>query len=253
MADARDRPKTLRSQKLFSLSGVVPLGAFVVLHLWVTSALLGSRAVYDRQVAFLHGPVVSLLAIVLVLAPLAYHAGYGVLRALRPRAEGHAYDNDLMFLLQRASGIVVLVFVGAHLWQLRGDTSYSTTLVDALSSTTSGVPFIALGYLVGIAATVFHLVLGLASFCITWGYTPGPASQRRARILFRVGGVVLFVIGAGIVVQVATGVRWLPAEEPSSTELLCGPAAVTAPPPERAAPPSPSSSAAPGPLPGADR
>lgn len=257
MADARDRPDTL-AEKLFSLSGVVPLGAFLVLHIWVTSALVGSRAVYDRQVGFLHGgPVMALVGVVLVLAPLAYHAAYGVLRAFRPRAGGHAYDNDLMFLLQRASGIVVLVFVAAHLWELRGETAYSSKLIEDLSSTSSGIPFIALGYLVGIAATVFHLVTGLSSFCITWGYTPGPVSQRRARILFRAGGVLLFALAAGIVVQLASGVRWFPSEEAGSTELPCGSAAVTAPPPERA-PSSPSTSAAPStpvpaPLPGADR
>ena len=56
----RDRPGSL-TKKLHSLSGVVPLGAFLVLHLWVTASVLGSRAVYDRQIGFLHSGLLGVL------------------------------------------------------------------------------------------------------------------------------------------------------------------------------------------------
>lgn len=260
MADARDRPKTL-ADKLFSLSGVVPLGAFLVLHLWVASAAVGSRDVYDRQLGFLHGgALLGLLEVLLVLVPLAYHGAYGVVRALRPRDPEHAYANDVMAMLERASGVVVLVFVVAHFWELRLQTftsglpvaAYSTKLTADLSSTWAGIPWIALGYLVGIAATVFHLVNGLSSFCVTWGVAPGPAAQGRVRLVFRAAGLVLFAVSAGVVVQLATGIRYFPADAPSSPALACGSAAATPPPPARTAARS-SSSPAPSALPGVDR
>jgi succinate dehydrogenase/fumarate reductase cytochrome b subunit (b558 family) len=265
MADARDRPKTL-AVKLHSLSGVVPLGAFLLLHVWVTSALVGSRAIYDRQIGVVHGGAfMGVLEVVLVLAPLAYHAGYGVVRALGPRDPSHAYANDLMRVLQRVSGVVVLVFVAAHLWEFRVQTwtsglpvaSYSTKLVSDLSTTAWGVPWIAVGYLVGIAATLFHLVNGLSSFCATWGFVEGASAARRARMVFRAGGVVFFVLASGIVVQLTTGSRYFPADAPRSAELACGTAAVTPPPPQRvrAAPSGAQSSSSPAPsaLPGPDR
>ncbi len=92
-----------RFQKLFSLSGVVPLGAFLLLHLWTAAALLTSNATYDRQIAFFHGPIFAFLEIVLVLVPLLFHAGYGMVLAVTPRPEKHAYDSALMVSLERIS------------------------------------------------------------------------------------------------------------------------------------------------------
>jgi succinate dehydrogenase / fumarate reductase cytochrome b subunit len=243
MGLADPRPTGLK--RLLSLSGVVPLGAFVLFHLWITLSIVGSREVYERQVAVLHnGPLLGLLEVVLVIVPLAFHAGYGVIRSFQPRDRDHAYGTDQMVTLQRASGIVVLVFVALHVWELRVQTwtqglavsSYATKLVEHLSSTQSGIPFIALGYLVGIAATLFHLAAGMTSFCTTWGYTRTIASQRRARLLFRVLGILLFALSAAIVIQLATGSRLFPAEKPSTSALVCGSSAVTPPPPPHATP-----------------
>ena len=228
-------------QRLHSLSGVVPLGAFLLFHLWITSSLGSSRDVYDRQVGFLHGgPFFGFLEVVLVILPLLYHALYGVVRSLQARDPNHAYDTDVMVTLQRASGIVVLVFVAVHVWEFRGQTwthglavsSYSTKLVEHLSSTQSGVPFIALGYLAGIAATVFHLANGLTSFCTTWGFAPTFAARHRLRILFRILGVALFALSSALVIQIATGSRLFPAEQPASAVQPCGSevAPVVAPP-----------------------
>ena len=217
------------------MSGVVPLGAFLLLHVWLTASVVGSTAVYDRQVAFLHsGPLLGFLEVALVLVPLAYHGVYGVMRSLQPRDPVHAYDSSLLQLLQRVSGAVVLVFIVAHVWEFRVQTwtnglpaaSYSTKLIEHLSSTHyGGIPWIGLGYLVGIAATLFHLVNGMTSFCTTWGVTPTEESQHRARLFFRVVGILFFVICAAIVIQLATGSRFFPAEEPKpSLATTCGPA-----------------------------
>ncbi len=243
-ADVSDRRGPLL-QRLHSLSGVVPLGAFLLFHLWITSSLGGSRAVYDRQVGFLHGgPLLGLLEVFLVIVPLVYHGAYGIVRSLQPRDPNHAYSNDVMVTLQRATGIIVLVFVAAHVWEFRGQTwthglavsSYSTTLTEHLSSTQQGVPFLALGYLAGIAATVFHLVAGMSSFCTTWGFTTTVTARNRARVLFRVVGVLLFVLSAALVVQIATGTRFFPAEEANAAMQPCGPQVASTPAPPHAHP-----------------
>jgi succinate dehydrogenase / fumarate reductase cytochrome b subunit len=232
------------ARKLHSLSGVVPLGAFLLFHLWISTSLGGSRDVYDRQVGFLHGgPVLGFLEVVLVILPLLYHAVYGVMRSFQPREPDHGYVTDVMVTLQRASGIVVLVFVAVHVWEFRVQTwthglavpSYSTKLVEHLSSTQSGIPFVALGYLVGIAATIFHLVSGLSAFCTTWGYATTFAARRRQRVFFQVLGILLFALSAALVVQLATGTRFFPIEEPRSTTApACGSDAVAPPPPPHA-------------------
>lgn len=228
-----------RAQKLFSLSGVVPLAAFLLLHLWTAAALLSSHAVYDRQVAFLHGsrgPILGFLEIVLVLVPLLFHAGYGMWVGLQPRPAKHAYDSNLMLSLERASGALVLVFIVAHLWETRVQTwtgrllvgSYSTRLVEQLSSLNGGIPWVALGYLVGIGATVFHLVNGMTSFSVTWGLVKSPAARQRARLLFRTTGIFIFAISAATVLELATGARFFAAEH-HEAPAICGSASLPTP------------------------
>lgn len=232
-------PPRSTARKLFSLSGVVPLGAFVLLHLWTTAALLTSQSTYERQVGVLHGgPVTVGLEVVLILLPLAFHGVYGAWLALQKRPQAHAYGTDLTLSLERISGLVVLLFVLAHLratllpaWtgQLVVG-SYSTRLVEQLSSLEWGIPWTALGYLIGLAATAFHLSAGLSSFSKTWGYVNGPRAERRAQLLFRSLGIAVFVIGAATIVTVATGTRFF-GPEPPPPPGLCGSAAVPIPSP----------------------
>jgi succinate dehydrogenase / fumarate reductase cytochrome b subunit len=226
----------------------------------MTSSIAGSRETYDRQVGFLHrGPLVGFLELVVVLLPLVFHSGYGLYRSLQPIEPGHGYDSTWMAKLQRVSGVIVLVFVVAHVLEFRGTTwsrglqvaSYSTTLAAHLSSTTFGVPLVALGYLVGLGACFFHLVNGMTSFCTTFGYTPTPATQRHARRFFRVAGALFYVISAVLIIQVATGARFFPAEPRSSTATLCGTAVPARPAPTPRS--SPSSASTPSSLPSAPR
>jgi succinate dehydrogenase / fumarate reductase cytochrome b subunit len=238
-ADDRDLREPTGARRLSSLSGVVPLGVFLLLHVWITSSIAGSRETYDRQVGFLHrAPLVGFLELVVVLLPLVFHSGYGLYRSFQPIEPGHGYDSTTMAKLQRISGVIVLVFVVAHVFEFRGQTwsrglqvaSYSTTLAEHLSSTTLGVPLVAFGYLVGLAASFFHLVNGMTSFCTTFGYTTTLASQRHARRFFRITGALFYVISAVLVLQVATGVHLLPAEPRSSSATLCGTAVPTSRP-----------------------
>ena len=244
MAAADEANRDL-ARRLHSLTGVVPLGAFLFFHLWITSALGSSRDVYDRQIGLLHGgPFFAFLEVVLLIVPLVYHAAYGVMRSLQPRDPNHAYDTDVMLTLQRASGVVVLVFIAAHVWEFRGQTwthglavsSYSTKLTEHLSSTQSGVPFIALGYVAGIAATVFHFANGMTSFCATWGLAKTFEARHRMRVLFRVVGVLLFALSTALVIQIATGSRFFPADEPASLTQPCGSGVVSTPAPPHAHP-----------------
>jgi len=181
-----------------------------------------------------------------------------VLRTPQPRAPNHAYDTDVMLTLQRASGAIVLVFVAVHVWEFRGQTwthglavsSYSTKLAEHLSSTQSGIPFIALGYLAGTAATIFHLANGMTSFCATWGLARTVTVQHGLRVFFRVVGVLLFALSSALVIQIATGSRFFPAaEDPSAAAQPCGSDVVSTAPPPHA---HPSAAGAPG-MPGAPR
>src|SRR5215813_4977979 len=71
-------------RKLHSLSGIVPIGAFLVEHLVSNFEALKGPAAYAAQVKFLNGlPFVRVLEWAFIFLPLLYHGLYGVYIAVR--------------------------------------------------------------------------------------------------------------------------------------------------------------------------
>jgi succinate dehydrogenase / fumarate reductase cytochrome b subunit len=70
-----------------------------------------------------------------------------------------------------------------------------------------GVPLIAVGYLAGIAAICYHLANGLVNFCFSWGITTSKRASRRVAGLAGLLAIVLFAMGANLVLYFATGSR----------------------------------------------
>lgn len=235
LATARHARRAFYLRRLHSLSGVLPVGVFLVEHLWTNAAALAGQGSFDRAVARIQSiPFLPLVEVFGILLPLAFHALYGLViaREARVNAPAYPYGRNWLYVLQRISGVVILAFVLGHLWELRvqkwlfgmGSAAFYGKLEQHLSWTWAGVPWIALGYLVGIAASVFHLANGLVGFCVTWGITTSRAAQRRAGAAFGALGVVLFLLAWGTVFSLATGTRLLP-EADEGKSRSCGPAA----------------------------
>ncbi len=234
-----------RIRTLASTRGVLPLTALLAIHLWVSSASVGSRDVYDHRVALLHGaPWRGMVEVLLVLAPLAYVAVIGVQHARRPIERGDAHLSRLASALYRLSGVIVFVFIAAHLWEFRAQTwfrglpvsRYSTKLAEDLSTTAFGIPWIAIGYLVGSAATFFYISYTFESAWANWNSRFQSASNpraRNARRAFRALAVVGFSVSSAIVLQLATGSRYFATEDPLSSKFECGADANTPKPPTR--------------------
>jgi succinate dehydrogenase / fumarate reductase cytochrome b subunit len=70
-----------------------------------------------------------------------------------------------------------------------------------------GIPTIAVGYLVGLAAVCYHFANGLVGFCFSWGFTVSRRALRRVAGVAGVLAVVLFAMGANLVLYFATGSR----------------------------------------------
>ena len=210
------------ARKLHSLTGVLPLGVFLTVHLLINARALQGREALDRTArSILSIPLISLIELVGVLAPLAFHAAYGIKLSLASLRAAPARDSPSLppnwTLLQRVTGLIALVFIAYHLYDMRGRVllGYMTeadvfpALSAQLSSTTSwGIPLLALAYLAGVAATVFHFATGLFAFLVSWGYVASPRRTRVARTACGVLGLVLFLIGASTVVYYATGSRF---------------------------------------------
>lgn len=252
MPDAQPTPRTTRGaegrrafalRKLHSLSGVVPVGVFVVLHLWSQSSALRGRAAYDASLARADAlPLQPLLEIVLVLVPLVFHASYGLVLTARsrPTVGAHPTSRNWMYTAQRVTGLVSFAWIAWHLgqtWIPRlvghvGLRQVYPTLVADLSATRAGVPIAALITVAGVGAASFHLAHGLWSAAVGWGLLVTRRAQSAAGAAVVVLGLALFALGTNTVVFFATGARWIVVgPSPPRDDAACPPATGGAPAP----------------------
>jgi succinate dehydrogenase / fumarate reductase cytochrome b subunit len=252
-AEAASPPLRGRHRRLHTLAGALVLGAYLIVHLLTNASALGGPGSYDAVVgAIQRWKLLPLIEVVFVLVPLSFHAGYGI-HLLRksgtPDAEIERYgENRLLWVIQRISALFVLVFVIAHVWELRvqkllfglSAESFYTTLAAHLSWTWASVPWIALFYLLGIFAVTVHFSNGVFAATASWGVGTNPAGRRLTRALTVAVGVVLFTIGAMTVIGLATGTRLLPGADGDSAAraMPCGSA--VGPPPSLKLPSTPS-------------
>lgn len=218
-------------RRLHSLSGVVPLGGFLVEHLWTNSSALGGKGEFDRAVGAIQSlPALPLFEIGLIFLPLAFHAFYGIAIARSGSVNVRLYPTarNWAYLMQRLSGVVTLAFVLFHLYEFRMKTAFFgmpssafyDTLSAHLSSTTFGIPLVAIGYILGLLSTTFHFGNGLVGFCITWGLTPSKEAQKRASWASLGVGTLLFLLGTNTVIYFATGTA-LFVQEQKASKVQC--------------------------------
>jgi len=208
-------------RKLHSLSGVVPVGVFLVEHLWTNATALRSQQAFDEAVDTIQRlPFLPFIEIFGIMLPLAFHALYGLvlMRESQPNVARYPYGRNWLYVMQRVTGVLTLLFIGWHLYEYRvqkwlfgmSTSSFYPTLAAHLSSTWQGLPVLAIVYILGVAAAVFHFCNGLWGFTASWGVTTSRRAQMRVGVLAGIVGVVLFVLGESTVLYFATGTRFFP-------------------------------------------
>src|SRR6201986_2175420 len=81
--------------KLPSLTGIVPIGAFLVEHIVSNYETVNGPLAYAQQVKFLNSlPLVRILEWAFIFIPLAFHGLYGVWIAFRGRVNVNIYPWD---------------------------------------------------------------------------------------------------------------------------------------------------------------
>lgn len=203
-------------RRLHSLSGAVPLGAFLIVHLWTTSQAMAGKEAFEEAIGLEDAPLTLCLEVLFIYVPLIFHAGYGIKLMLdgRPNPVRYSLAKNWGYLMQRVTGIIALLFIIYHTWQFRAQVLLGRMdkadlfgeLCAALSSTVwGGIPLVAFAYLVGVAACAFHFSNGLYGFCFSWGVTLSERATRLASTAFGVLGLGLFLGGALTVIYCATG------------------------------------------------
>lgn len=171
-------------KRLHSLSGVLPIGLFLMFHLFVNALSFWGPGVYNGMVQVIgHLPFLPVIEIVFLGLPLLYHIGYGIYITVTGSVNlsSYPYTRNWMYVLQRVTGFIAFVFIGYHVWSttIQG-RFFGADISFEMMRQYLQTPWILAVYAVGIVGAAFHFSNGLWSFCITWGITAGPRSQRGA-------------------------------------------------------------------------
>jgi succinate dehydrogenase / fumarate reductase, cytochrome b subunit len=218
--------------RLQSLLGVAPVGLFLLVHLWLkTEQLHGAQTPVSAPGS---GPGVPALVLYsALLGAVALHGLFGLALWLRPALEPRArpYPHGWMTLLQRVSGLGVLGLLALHAagvvlpWMTGrlGGSDVRAALIATLSTTHSGMPLEALGYLLGLACVAVHLGQGFWAAAVSWGIVVAPRARLWAAAGCAIVAVAAFTLSANTTVELATGAAftwpWQSAEAPSDDGL----------------------------------
>lgn len=198
-----------------ALLGAVPLAGYVLIHLgaqgWALRAGPEQRAL---EAAWQRHPLWDVVVPVVVLLPLLAHAALGLWRmASATGGPDPLWPQPLGRRLQRVSALMLVLFLGGHIWQFQGRrwlgelerADFFAELCGSLSSTVlGGVPLVAIGYLLGLAAAAVHLAQGLQHAALSWGLVSVEQRQRLSNVCWLLG-VAVFAGGALLVLRLATG------------------------------------------------
>jgi succinate dehydrogenase / fumarate reductase cytochrome b subunit len=202
-------------RRLHSLTGLMPVGAFLAVHLFTNAAILDNS--YQQRVDMIHSLgeyTLELVEWVFIFLPILFHGIIGMIIVARGHRNllYYPYGENLRYTLQRWTGVIAFVFILWHVFQTRGwiNTGWWLEHVtkplgggifvpkEAVSSSVKAVqvaPWVGPVYAVGILASVYHFANGLWTMGITWGVWTGPRAQRWATVFCGAFGLVLAAAG----------------------------------------------------------
>ncbi|GGE18053.1 succinate dehydrogenase cytochrome B558 [Marinithermofilum abyssi] len=172
------------NRRLHSLMGVIPVGFFLLEHLYTNYHATKGAGAFQEQVEWIWNiPFLVVLEIFFIFLPLLYHGIYGLYIAFMAENNVNRFStqNNIRFLLQRITGVITLIFVTMHVWETRVQVALRGMSIQDMTQHTAEVLSNNLTfawYIIGILAAVFHFSNGMWSFLISWGITVGPRAQR---------------------------------------------------------------------------
>ncbi len=195
--------------RLFSLSGLIPVGAFLVVHLLTNASVLSGAGAFQSRVDMIHslGPLLVPIEWVFIFLPMLFHAtvGFVIIANGLPNVGSYPYVGNVRYTLQRATGMIAFVFIIGHIIHLHWmGESLGGGKFDPHAATSSAAVAIhpvltSILYAIGVLCAVFHLANGLWTLGITWGIWTSPAAMRRANAVSIVIGVLLAAAGLGAI------------------------------------------------------
>jgi succinate dehydrogenase / fumarate reductase, cytochrome b subunit len=167
-------------RRLHSLLGVIPVGIFLIQHLVVNHFATQGEEAFNNAAHFMESlPFRIVLETFIIFLPLLFHAIYGLYIAFTAKnnVSKYGYFRNWMFLLQRISGVITLIFITWHVWETRVAAAFGSEVNFQMMENILSNPFMMGFYIIGVISTIFHFANGLWSFLVSWGITVSPRSQ----------------------------------------------------------------------------
>src|SRR5271170_2931897 len=190
-------------RKLHSLSGIIPIGAFLVEHIVSNYETVNGPLAYGKQVLFLNSlPLVRVLEWTFIFIPLAFHALYGLFIAVRGRVNVNVYPwaSNWMYLSQRITGVIAFFYIIQHVWRQRFS---GVSLPEHPGAAFAKVqhelsnPWMLAIYVIAMIATTWL-------FAYKWGITPGDKARKKFGWVCGLGGAALCLMGLISIYAVVT-------------------------------------------------
>ncbi len=194
-------------RRLHSLSGIVPVGAFLVEHFVSNAFATKGPHAYADQVKFLTGlPFVPVLETVGIYIPLLYHALYGFYIWFRGQSNVSDYPwaGNFMYSAQRWTGAVAFVYIAWHTYTMRFTGTHLLTHSGAAFGKVQAElqhPWALAFYVIGIIAASWHFSYGLYLFAAKWGLTVSDKSRKAFGMVCT--GIAVTFIAVGLATALA--------------------------------------------------
>ena len=195
---------TFALRRLHSLTGIIPIGAFLFEHILISNAsAIGGPEAYARQVTLLASlPLVFFLELFFIWLPITFHALYGFY--IWFRGEGNVgeypWTGNWMYTAQRWTGGIAFAYILFHTWTMR----FTGVDLHAYPSASFGKvqeevfqPALFAFYVVGLVSASWHFAYGIWLFCAKWGIVSGEHARKRFLGLCLAFFLVLTGVGLG--------------------------------------------------------
>lgn len=205
-------------RRLHSLSGIVPIGVFVIGHLLTNAQMIWGQdggptgtgeGVFQHEVGFIHNLPFLLFIELSLWGAIGFHAVLGLWYTFTGKGNltHYSYGGNIRYSLQRVTGIIALVFIFLHIatlrwrWDIVGwFTPFYGEGYQASGAVEGGIPHelekvpmslpltayalqvswvVVVFYAVGVLAAIYHWSNGLWTAAISWGLTTTTASMKR--------------------------------------------------------------------------
>ena len=199
--------RTFILRKLHQLTGIMPLGFFLLEHFYTNSKALNGAAAFNTAVVDLQAiPYILLIEIGGIFIPLIYHAVYGLVitAEMRPNNLYYPYARNWFYTIQRVTGFILFFFIAFHVMNFRFGLIPGLNTLSVAHHPDQAFAVVArefriipifIVYVIGITCTVWHLANGIWLFLVDWGITIGERAQKIAGYACIGFGAVLLAVG----------------------------------------------------------